>query len=144
MSDVAPWAWRVLDADMARDTWSALSSFVDWLVARYDLGDFVPACWWAHGAITEELTALWAAWTASYLDAQASPDAPLTWHERFAQCRLRITEWDRLGCAQRGHRDGGACDWKVADGFDAFVASDCVSRTGAHRLDEHTPEPDDA
>ena len=111
--EVAPWTWRELDSDGALATWTALSSFVDWLVGRYDLGDTIPRCWYLHGALTEELTALWASWTAAYLDPEAEPDAPITWHERFAACRERLASWDRLGCAQRGHRDGAPAEWEL-------------------------------
>ncbi len=100
-----PWTWRELDAAAAEESWDGLTRFVTWLVSRYDLGDVVPACWWAHGAITEELTALWAAWNAAYLDPEAPGDAPLSWQERFGLCRTRLAEWDRLACAQRGHRE---------------------------------------
>ena len=135
MSDVAPWAWRELDAEEALQSWSALASFVDWLVTRYDLSEVVPACWWLHGAITEELTALWASWTAAYLDPEAAPDAPILWHERFASCRARLAEWDRLGCAQRGHRPSPPGDWQPdPDGFAEAVGADLAERPGQHRL----------
>jgi hypothetical protein len=141
--EVAPWTWRELDCEGALATWTALSSFVDWLVGRYDLGDAVPRCWFRHGALTEELTALWASWTAAYLDPEANPDAPITWHERFASCRVRLGEWDLLGCAQRGHRDGAPATWELnVETFTGFVAADCASRPGAQRL-VVVPRPND-
>ena len=66
--EIAPWHWQALDALGAAQTWTALAVFVIFLVTRYDLGDVVPRCWWTHGALVEELTALWAAWTAAYVD----------------------------------------------------------------------------
>jgi hypothetical protein len=135
MSDVPPWTWRNLDANGAGEAWKTLSGFVDWLVGRYDLGDLVPACWWCHGAVTEELTALWTSWIVAYLDPEAEPDAPLIWHERFAGCRSRISEWDRMGCAQRGHRAGAPAPWQRDKGaFASFVEDDCAKRAGPHRL----------
>jgi len=141
--DVAPWTWRELDADGALATWTALSAFVDWLVGRYDLADTIPRCWYRHGAFTEELTALWASWTAAYLDAEAAPDAPILWHERFAACRERLAAWDRLGCAARGHREGAPAEWELdVESFTGFVAADCASRPGAQRLVLVPPHPD--
>jgi len=139
--DVAPWHWQALDAVGAAQTWTALARFVTFLVTRYDLGDVVPRCWWTHGALVEELTALWASWTAAYVDPHASADAPILWHERFAASRARIAEWDRLGCAQRGHRDSTPTDWAhEADAFDAFVQADLRSRSAAGRLHAATKE----
>ncbi len=135
MSDPPPWSWRKLDEKRAGDTWKTLSEFVSWLVERYDLGDLVPSCWWCHGAITEELTALWTGWIVAYADPEAEPDAPLVWHERFAQCRARIAEWDRMGCAQRGHRAGAPAEWRPDEvAFSSFVEDDCAKRPGPHRL----------
>jgi hypothetical protein len=133
--EVAPWHWQALDAVGAAHTWTAIAVFVAWLVARYDLGDVVPRCWWTHGALVEELTALWAAWSAAYVDPDASADAPILWHERFAASRARLAEWDRLGCAQRGHRESTSTDWAhEAGAFDEFVRADLRSRSGAGRL----------
>jgi hypothetical protein len=142
---VAPWAWRELDAEGALTSWSALALFVDWLVQRYDLGEIVPPCWWLHGAITEELTALWASWTAAYLDPDAGPDAQILRHERFGACRARIAESDRLGCAQRGHRDGPAGDWQLdPETFAEAVGADLAERRGQHRLFVvASPHPDE-
>ena len=141
--DAAPWSWRYLDADGALATWTALSAFVDWLVGRYDLADTIPRCWYQHGAFTEELTALWASWMAAYFDPDAAPDAPITWHERFASSRERLASWDRLGCAQRGHRDGAPAEWELdVETFTGFVAADCASRPGAQRL-VLVPDPND-
>ena len=135
MSASAPWTLRELDAAGAAETWRSVSRFVTWLVHRYELAELVPVCWWQHGAFVEELTALWASWTAAYLDPEAPADAPLMWHERFAACRLRIGEWDRLTCAQRGHRDAPPLEWQVdEEAYASFVTEDLVARPGQHRL----------
>lgn len=132
---IPPWTWRELDADQARATWTALNSFVDWLVRRYDLADVIPHCWYRHGALIEELSALWASWTAAYLDPGAEPAAPIVWHERFAASRERISCWDRMACAPRGHREGAPVDWDTdAETFSSFVAQDLAARPGAKRL----------
>jgi hypothetical protein len=132
---VVPWNWRELDADGALRTWSAVSFFVDWLVGRYDLAEVIPRCWYRHGAFTEELTALWAAHIAAYVDDEAPPDAPIIWHERFAACRERLAAWDRLACATRGHRDEEPAIWELdAEDFTGFVAVDCAGRPGAQRF----------
>ena len=98
MSDPPPWNWRKLDAKRAADTWKTLAEFVGWLVERYDLGDVIPACWWCHGAITEELTALWLSWIVAYADPEAEPDACRLYGTRDSRGAVRAspsgTEWD--------------------------------------------------
>ena len=102
--EVAPWTWRELDCDGALATWTALSSFVDWIVGRYDLGDTIPHCWYLHGALTEELTALWASWTAAYLDPEADPEAPITWLEKTSEAGEAVAV---VNCAPAVHN--GIC-----------------------------------
>ena len=132
---IPPWTWRELDVDQARATWTALNSFVDWLVRRYDLADVIPHCWYLHGALIEELTALWASWTAAYLDPRAEPNAPIVWHERFAGFRERLSSWDRMACAPCGHREGTPVDWEPdAEAFTSVVAEDLAGRPGAKCL----------
>ena len=135
MSAVKPWDWARLDAEAAADTWSELAAWVEWLVARYDLADEVPACWWAHPAITEELTALWTAWLAAYQYAEAHPDKPLSWHKELDASRTRIKSWDRLGCAREPHRSAGPGRWDFAeDDFVAHVRADVFARAGRRQL----------
>ena len=148
MSTCAFWTLREADAADAADTWRSVKRFVDWLVPRYELSELIPPCWWQHGSFVEELTALWVSWTAAYLDEEASLDAPLAWHERFAACRTRLVEWDKLACGQRGHRDPPPADWRVdPEAFAAFVADDLARRPGQHRLalvpegNDHAAEP---
>jgi hypothetical protein len=136
MSTAAPWSWEALGADEARAQWQVVSGWVTWLVERYDLAEVVPACWWRHGAITEELTALWVAWVTAYEDPEAERDAPLSWHESFASARARIGEWDRLGCARDGHRDGQALQWHPdTEAFTSFVESEVSRRRDRPKLE---------
>jgi hypothetical protein len=145
--EVSPWTWTKLSIDEARGSWQAVTEFVAWLVQRFDLGDVIPPCWWAHGAMVEELTALWAAWSGAYQHPDAGPDAPIEWLDHLATSRVRLVEWDKMGCAQRGHREATPTGWQVdEDAFAAFVAADLAARPGPQRLldpEEATSRPDD-
>jgi len=135
MSDTHPWTWTKLDPDAARGSWQAVGEFVTWLVERFDLGDAIPPCWWAHGAMVEELSALWAAWCGAYLHPDAEANAPIEWLERLATCRVRLGEWDKMGCAQRTHRDATPTGWEVDEkAFAAFVEADIARRPCPQRL----------
>ena len=141
-SSTIPWNWQKLDRKAAKASWKAVAEFVDWLVARFDLGDVIPACWWAHGAIVEELTALWAAWLAAYDHDESEANGPIDWMEHLATCRTRLVEWDRMGCAQRGHRDGSPANWTIDNAaFVAFVDADLDHRPGTEELHLEPPVP---
>jgi hypothetical protein len=96
--------WHSLTPADAARAWDVLTTWVDWLIDRYSLDDTVPACWYAHGAIVEELDALRAGWDGAYLDPNARMD-PAYWHEVLSKTLTRIREWDRYGCAAGTHHD---------------------------------------
>ena len=62
-----PIDWARLSAEHAAQVWLDLDEWVRWLVTRYALDHRdVPPCWYAHGDLVEELTALWTAHRAAY------------------------------------------------------------------------------
>ena len=63
----------------------------------------VPDCWWKHGAIVEELSALHSAWLASF-DETDSGYGPIGWHERWAVAKDRLRKAYAGGCRD-GHKD---------------------------------------
>jgi hypothetical protein len=64
--------------------------WVDWLVSRYQLGHVIPPCWWAHGPMVEELSALETAWRGAYSYNGVAPDSGVIWHEHLARCLARL------------------------------------------------------
>src|SRR5690349_20976787 len=50
-----PVNWAPLDADQAAEQWSLLAGWCDWLRNRYQLHEQIPACWYAHAPLSEEL-----------------------------------------------------------------------------------------
>jgi hypothetical protein len=102
-----PWPlrWIDLDRDAAAQVWAWLIDWVDWAVDRYRLAEEIPACWYRHPPLVEELTGLAAAWHTAY-DDTAPADGPLLWHERFARARIRLHDWDDYTRCRNGtHTD---------------------------------------
>lgn len=56
------WCWRGAGPAIVEALWQELTIWVDWLIARYGLDELLPPCWIRHGAMVEELTALYAGW----------------------------------------------------------------------------------
>ncbi|MEU4243989.1 hypothetical protein [Actinoplanes sp. NPDC026619] len=114
-----PWPlrWDDLDRDAAAQTWAWLIDWVSWMTDRYQLAEELPACWYRHPPLVEELTALGAAWQVSY-DDTATADGPLLWHERFGRARDRLRAWDDYTRCRHGeHHDrhidlGWPADWR--------------------------------
>jgi len=128
--------WAQLDAQEAEAAWTALSGWVDWLLDRHLLKEVPRGCWWRHGSIVEELTALWWAWQATY-DPAGDPRAPVIWLEQLDRARDRI----RLRLTQQGACGPGEhhavavaplTEAELAD-FGAFVRADLVERPAQPR-----------
>jgi hypothetical protein len=106
-SSSTPWPlrWADLDRDAAAQVWAWLIDWVSWAIDRYQLVEEIPACWYRHPPLIEELTGLAAAWHTAYDDA-APADGPLLWHERFVRARLRLHAWDDYTRCRNGtHTD---------------------------------------
>lgn len=96
--------WRQLPDDQARAAWDAVREWVEWFVVRYRVPEStVPACWFQHGQLVEELSALHTAHVASF-DARDTGFGPILWHERLSLTYSRLTRAYAGGCSN-GHRD---------------------------------------
>ena len=94
--------WRTIEGEEREEASRALIDWVqNWLQPRYELQSRVlPDCWWQHGDMVEELSALFAAWTIAY-DVSDGGYGPVGWHERFALALTRNAF--RTKCTE-GHR----------------------------------------
>jgi hypothetical protein len=99
------YVWHTLTTGEAGGAWDTLTGWVDWLIDRYVLEDTIPACWYRHGAMTDELDALRAAWTAAYLDPNPRPIDAAFWHDLLDRTLTRLRTWDRYGCSAGTHHD---------------------------------------
>ena len=90
--------WRTLDDDTAPEIWDRLADWVDWFTDRYQIPQRrIPACWYRHPALVEELSALHTAWTVSY-DTVDAGYGPIGWHERLAAALPRLATWYNGEC----------------------------------------------
>jgi hypothetical protein len=123
--------WPRVDRDTARTAWHALDTWIRWCTLRYELDSrVIPPCWYRHGALVEELTALHTAWLTAHT-AAAPGNAPLDWHAMFANARHRLQDWvARAGCRASEHRDQVQPSWitEPNPGFLTHVQDD-----GDHR-----------
>ncbi len=125
------WCWPLLAQDERRQLLDDLASWVGWLRGRYPIADRLPACWWRHSELVEELLALWLAWHQAYTDPSAELGAPLYFHDRALPGTLeRITRWG-VHCTDghRGRPDSIYDPRPVddADSFGAHVAAGAAS-----------------
>jgi hypothetical protein len=96
--------WRHLTDPDAHVEWVALRAWVEWFVIRYRVAEsVVPSCWYRHGQLVEELSALHTAHTAAF-DSSDGGFGPIGWHERLSMALPRLTKAYAGGCAD-GHRD---------------------------------------
>ena len=127
----APVCWKILDRHAARREWRSLAEWVRWLVARYTLTPrTLPPCWYRHGGLVEELSALRTGWLAAFApDAPGS--APLDWHTMLAATRARLEESvSRSGCTKETHTDEKVPSWVTADdhAFSSAIDDDVERR----------------
>ena len=126
-----PVCWKILDRATAAREWPAMAEWVRWLATRYALAPrTIPPCWYRHGALVEELSALRTGWLAAFAP-HAPGSAPLDWHTMFAATRSRLDETvSRGGCTKGEHRDDQTATWlAIPDpGFAAAAEADLASR----------------
>jgi hypothetical protein len=119
----ASWTWRNLPERQAAALWRELADWLAWLHSRYPVAETIPACWWRHPEIVEELTAAHAAWTAAYQSPGASPYAPGEWHDRWLpglEHRL-ATRWKTGRCTEHHQARSAAAYGTAVDDPDAFI-----------------------
>ncbi|GAA1969047.1 hypothetical protein [Microbacterium deminutum] len=104
--------WRRLPDDEARHHWVILRRWVEWFTVRYGIPvSVVPTCWWRHGALVEELSALHVAHVVSF-DSADTGLGPITWHEHLSLAIPRLTRAG-AGCAS-SHSETRPRSWSRA------------------------------
>ena len=131
-----PVDWAGLDAAAAASAWAALDAWVRWLARRYGIDHReLPPCWYAHGDLLEELSALHTAHQGAYHPAGPGT-GPADWHHQLAATRTRLhASVARAGCRPGEHRPptvpGWAADPAPPDytaGLASHIATDLATR----------------
>jgi hypothetical protein len=104
------WQWLppIKDKDAHKTAVDELTTWVTWLIDRYEVESAIPRCWALHGAMLEELSALEAAWRGAYNDPDGQPQAGVIWHEQLHHCLARINEWNKERCTNTRHNTPAA------------------------------------
>lgn len=103
--------WRTMTDAEAQATWEALRDWVEWFAPRYNLmRSIVPACWFMHGQLVEELSALHCAHRAAF-DPSDNGNGPVGWHERLAAAMPRLRE-AYYGTCSEGHSERPVRVWQ--------------------------------
>jgi hypothetical protein len=145
---VTAWCWRDIGPIGAAVLWKRLAFWVGWLRARYPVAEQLPACWWRHPELIEELTALYLAWRAAYTDPAAHLTAPADWHDRWLPGTLaRVRSWGVYCDGDHRDRPAAAYDLRAVDDQDAFtrhVDADLHARRESMHIREELPMPSSA
>lgn len=95
--------WRTLRDTDVRTAWDALRDWVGWFTDRYRIPEStVPGCWYKHGQLVEELSALHTAHTAAF-DCSDAGFGPIGWHERLSLALPRLNRAYAGGCSNGHH-----------------------------------------
>jgi hypothetical protein len=95
--------WRTLPPAEAPAVWAALREWVGWLIHRYELNSAqIPDCWFMHGAIVEELSALYGYWQLSF-QPDGSGGGPIAFHDRLLPTLKRFPDYGLTACAGTDH-----------------------------------------
>jgi len=123
-STTTSWCWRYAGAKARERLHGALSDWVDWIRHRYPLARRIPDCWSKHPEVVEELTALWLAWQAAYVEADAPLTAGAEWHDRWLPGVLFRLEHGAmaLDCRQH-HQERPAAMYAVGGAASAHLVA---------------------
>ncbi|MFI9772762.1 hypothetical protein ACIHJG_38880 [Streptomyces sp. NPDC052415] len=88
----APIAWHKVKEDDRVPLWSEFTAWVIRMADTYELTtEQLPhACWWEHGAVVAELTALWTGWESAYGNEEDAAAGPYLWHDAWSRGIERI------------------------------------------------------
>ncbi|MEU6323625.1 hypothetical protein [Streptomyces sp. NPDC047009] len=88
----APVVWHKLKGQERDQLWA---EFTAWVIRMADLYELTTeqlphACWWEHGAVVAELTALWTGWESAYGSDEDAAAGPYLWHDAWSRGIDRI------------------------------------------------------
>lgn len=98
---------------------SDLSAWVEWLVVTFRIQARIAPCWMRHGALREELLALFFLWQDCWLPAK-DPGLPVAFLREFDASLSRIERYWKVPCDATTHKEptdiaftsNGVASWK--------------------------------
>lgn len=142
----APVVWDELSPKERAALWPQFVAWVIWVADRYEVtNDQLPRqCWWLHGAVVEELTALWTSHQSAYAPGEDAGSAPYLWQDALARGIERIGRlW--IGTCRNGqhrarHREAWDGDEPYLREFLSADVAKIVAHLVAVRLQDRTVE----
>ncbi|MFC1435341.1 hypothetical protein ACEZDB_32345 [Streptacidiphilus sp. N1-3] len=106
-------SWHKLSPQQRTVLWPEFVLWTLWLADRYELtNDQVPRqCWWRHGAVVEELTALWTSHQSAYAAEEDAGSAPYLWQDALSRAIERIGRLWLGSCRNGQHKDRHRTPW---------------------------------
>ncbi|MER5890449.1 hypothetical protein ABT160_42035 [Streptomyces sp. NPDC001941] len=88
----APVVWHEVKGEDREALWTEFTAWVIRMADAFELTtEQLPhACWWEHGAVVAELTALWTGWESAFGSEQDAAAGPYLWHDAWARGIERI------------------------------------------------------
>ncbi|GAA2720379.1 MULTISPECIES: hypothetical protein [Streptomyces] len=88
----APVVWHKVKEEERAELWTEFTAWVIRMADTYELTtEQLPhACWWEHGAVVAELTALWTGWESAFGNEEDAAAGPYLWHDAWARGIERI------------------------------------------------------
>ncbi|MCX4681437.1 DUF4913 domain-containing protein [Streptomyces sp. NBC_01433] len=109
----APVAWHKVKEDEREDLWTEFAAWVIRMADVYELTtEQLPhACWWEHGAVVAELTALWTGWESAYGNEEDAAAGPYLWHDAWSRGIERIGRTWLGECTNGYHQQKSRTTW---------------------------------
>ncbi|MFD4243702.1 hypothetical protein ACFWP3_19205 [Streptomyces sp. NPDC058525] len=110
----APVVWhRIEDEEVRAALWGEFTSWVIRMADTYELTtEQLPhACWWQHGSVVAELTALWTGWESSYGNEEDAAARPYLWHDAWSRAVERVSRMWLGECTNGYHQQKSRTTW---------------------------------
>ncbi|MGC5264076.1 hypothetical protein ACPXCO_23960 [Streptomyces cyaneofuscatus] len=109
----APVVWHKVEEDVREELWAEFTAWVIRMADVYELTtEQLPhACWWEHGAVVAELTALWTGWESAFGNEEDAAAGPYLWHDAWSRGIERIGRTWLGECTNGYHQTKSRTVW---------------------------------
>ncbi|MFE7331586.1 hypothetical protein ACFU8W_43140 [Streptomyces sp. NPDC057565] len=109
----APVSWHKVKDDDRKEMWAEFTAWVIRMADQYELTtEQLPhGCWWEHGSVVAELTALWTGWESAYNNEEDAQAGPYLWHDAWSRGVERIGRMWLGECTNGYHKQKSRTVW---------------------------------
>lgn len=134
------WSFKHVTGDQRQQLWAEVSDFVQWINTRYfpdKPHEAIASCWFEHGAVVEELTALWAAWHAALHDHKQPTSDYAAWHAHYFWPAMKRINNLLQDCRTAEHEPISTRAPRPYPGLEAFIDQDCRHHPDSQQVEEN-------